>query len=227
MLGSGVLARLWRSGQRPTALPVAEAYAKWAPTYPPHAHNPVMQAEEAIVRPLVSAMSAVRALDVGTGTGRNLVMLRAAGVHTIIGIDLSTPMLMHGTGPFTRVRGDALTLPFRSRTFDLVTSSLMCGDLASLAPFLAEASRVLMDDGHLVYSDFHPGWAKAKWRRTFVGADRRTYELPLYHHEIDDHLQWLDACGLEVRAIREPGVGQRRTPVVVVFHAVKRRGLVR
>jgi malonyl-CoA O-methyltransferase len=223
MLGTDLLTRMWRTGKRPTSLPVAEAYAKWAPMYPPRAHNPVMEAEESIVRPLVTAIGAARALDVGSGTGRNLAILRAAATRTIVGIDLSAPMLLRGAEPFCRVRGDALALPFRSRSFDLVTSSLMCGDLASLAPFLQEASRVLAEDGHLIYSDFHPGWAQAKWRRTFVGADGRTYELPLHHNEIDEHLRLLETCGLQVRAIREPGVCQHRTPVVVVFHAVKHR----
>ena len=223
MRATALLSRMWTGG-RPTPLSMPDAYSRWAPLYPAQAHNPVMDAEESIVRPLLHAIGARRALDVGTGTGRNLDILRRAGARTIVGIDLSAPMLSCGVASFSRVRGNATALPFRSRTFDLVTSSLMCGDLSDLQPWLAEAARVLADDGHLVYSDFHPCWAQSGWRRTFVGVDGRTYELPLHHHDIEQHLALLESCDLQVRAIREPRVGQRRSPVVVVFHAVRQRG---
>lgn len=222
MRGTALLSRML-TGRRATPLSMPDAYARWAPLYPAEAHNPVMEAEESIVRPLLHAIAARRALDVGTGTGRNLETLRRAGARTIVGVDLSAPMLSCGAAACSRVRGDATTLPFRSRTFDLVVSSLMCGDVADLQPWLAEAARVLADDGHLVYSDFHPCWAQSGWRRTFVGADGRTYELPLHHHEIEQHLALLESCSLQIRAIREPRVGQRRSPVVVIFHAVRPR----
>jgi malonyl-CoA O-methyltransferase len=225
MLGVGLLARMW-SGRRPTMLSMTEAYARWAPSYPPRAHNAVMMAEETVLRHMVQALAPRRALDVGTGTGRNLEILRQAGAGRLVGVDLSAAMLACGSDPSPRVRGDATALPFRSRSFDLVTSSLMCGDLPDLGRWVGEAARVLADGGSLVYSDFHPSWADARWRRTFA-AGGRSYELPLHHHTIDEHLTLLDACGLQVRTIREPRVGERRTPVVVVFHAVRERSALR
>ena len=220
MIGTDLLTR-WL-GRRAPVIETERAYALWAPAYPARAHNPLMEAEQAIVGPLLRYGRARRALDVGTGTGRNLRLLRDAGVTTVVGLDLSQAMLACADASFPRVRSDACRLPFRAAAFDMVSSSLMCGDIADLAAFIREASRVLTPGGQLVYSDFHPSWAARRWRRTFAAADGRQYELPYCPHTIDEHLALLDAVGIEVSAIREPRVSGRGAPVVVVFHGAKR-----
>jgi malonyl-CoA O-methyltransferase len=204
-----------------TPLPAREGYALWADTYPPHPHNPLMAAEEAIVRPILEAALPTRALDVGTGTGRCLGLLKAAGARTVVGIDMSLAMLGRASGDLPRVCGDACRLPFGDASFDVVCASLMVGDVPDLAAWVREAARVLAPGGHLVYSDFHPAWAARKWRRTFRDADGRLRELAYFPHKIDEHLHLLGESPLAIRAIREPRVAGRPAPVVVVFHAVK------
>jgi ubiquinone/menaquinone biosynthesis C-methylase UbiE len=162
-----------------------------------------------------------RALDVGTGTGRNLPCLAAAGARHIVGVDLSMPMLLRGIGRGRSVCADALHLPFRSRTFDVVCSSLMVGDIADVDAWVGEAARLLARQGHLVYSDFHPAWSESGWRRTFRTADGEQIELCYFSHSLSQHLAALDRAGLEVRIIREPRVDGRQAPVIVLFHAVK------
>jgi malonyl-CoA O-methyltransferase len=202
-------------------LPTADAYALWAETYPPRAHNPVMAAEQAVMAPLLASLSPQRALDVGTGTGRNLPHLEAAGARHIVGVDLSMPMLVRGIGGSRTVCADALHLPFRSRAFDVVCSSLMAGDIADIDAWVAEAGRLLARHGHLVYSDFHPAWAESGWRRTFRSVAGDQIELRYYSHSLSQHLAALERAGLEVRIIREPRVDGRHAPVIVLFHAVK------
>ena len=129
--------------------------------------------------------------------------------------------------------GDACLLPFRNASFDLVSSSLMVGDVADLAGWIDELARVLAPGGHLIYSDVHPSWATERWRRTFRTADGRSFEVAYFPHPIAEHLALLDGRAFEIRAIREPRSAApdgaawlrrsspRNAPLVVVFHAVK------
>jgi malonyl-CoA O-methyltransferase len=198
-----------------------EGYALWADTYPPRPHNPLMEAEQAVVAPLLRAAQPAVALDVGTGTGRYVPLLVAAGAQSIVGIDLSMAMLGRNTSGMPRICSDACCLPFRHASFDLVCSSLMVGDVEDLGRWVHESARVLKPGGHLVYSDFHPSWAEEQLRRTFRAADGRLFEIPYFPHQIDDHLALLEGAGLVVKAIREPKLPGRSAPAVVVFHAVK------
>ena len=210
---------------------ILETYERWAGTYPPTPHNPVMLAEQSVVEPLLRRLRPRRALDVGTGSGRYANILRGAGA-SVVGVDFSRAMLARGTD--RRVCGDARQLPFRNASFDLVNASLMVGDIDDLAAWAAEAARVASAGGHVVYSDFHPSWATNGWRRTFTAADGAQFELPIESHTIEQHVATLERAGLRVRSICEPCVGAsedpavnafrrrwRDAPVVVVLHAVK------
>jgi malonyl-CoA O-methyltransferase len=203
-------------------LPAREGYAVWADTYPPRPHNRLMAVEQEIVEPIIRSAAPKRALDVGTGTGRYLGLLRSAGAALVVGVDLSMPMLQHRQCSTPRVCGDACRLPFADGQFDFVCASLMVGDVVDLSPWIHEARRVLARGGHLVYSDFHPSWTSQQWRRTFRAANGRQFELTYFPHSIDDHLQRLEEAALAIRAIREPRIAGRATPVVAVFHATRR-----
>jgi malonyl-CoA O-methyltransferase len=199
-------------------------YALWAETYPPRAHNELMRVEQSAMALLWKGLPVERALDVGTGTGRNLGLLADEGVATRLGLDRSTAMLKRAEARGARlIVGDAAALPFAAEAFDLVLSSLMAGDLSELsdlARFTREASRVLRRGGSLVYSDFHPSWTERNWERTFESADGRKWRLPYHPHALSDHRAALDAASLEAVAIEEPLLDDR--PVLVVLRAVKR-----
>jgi malonyl-CoA O-methyltransferase len=209
------------------------AYDLWADTYPAVAHNPLMRIEQTVVEPILFQLRAARALDVGTGSGRYLPLLRATGAAVVAGVDFSLAMLRHGEAA-GKVCGDACHLPFRRSSFDIVNASLMVGDIGDLSAWAREVARVLAPRGHLVYSDFHPSWAQHGWSRTFRSASGDIYDVSFHAHTIDDHLGALDHAGLRVRAIREPRFKDQGDPgvkafrrrwgnpqVVAVFHAVK------
>ncbi len=222
------LARVVRLFRRPKTLGAREAYALWAESYPPQPHNALMRIEQSVMAPLVALSRPVCALDVGTGTGRYVSVLAAAGARRVVGIDLSAAMLARHAGG-ALVRGDACRLPFRDASFDVVTASLMVGDIERLGDWVAEIARVLAPGGHAIYSDFHPAWATARWRRTFATPDGRSFQIGYHPHDIADHLSCLEAHALDVRTVREPRLrragpavpARRDPPVVVVFDAVK------
>lgn len=213
-----------------------DAYELWAESYPPVAHNPLMRVEQEVVEPLLAHLRSTRALDVGTGSGRYLPVLKRTGAASVVGIDFSLAMLRRG-GASGRVCADACRLPFRRGGFDLINASLMIGDIADVSAWTREMARVLTTGGHLVYSDFHPSWAQRGWSRTFRSADGVLRDISFNPHTIDEHLSALTAAGLRVRAIREPRFSSARDEadpgikafrrrwgnpqVVVVFHAVK------
>ena len=221
--------------ERGTPLTTRQAYELWAETYPPVAHNPLMRVEQEVVEPLLADIRATRALDVGTGSGRYVPLLKAAGTPVVLGLDFSLAMLRRGTGA-GRVCGDACRLPFSGGAFDLINASLMVGDIADLGAWAREMARVLATGGHLVYSDFHPSWAQRGWSRTFRSADGELHDVSFHPHSIGDHLSALEQAGLRVRVVGErrfsprddtdPGIRVVRRrwgnpQVVVVFHAVK------
>jgi malonyl-CoA O-methyltransferase len=216
------LSRMFRAS-RPRQLAAQDAYRLWADSYPPWAHNPLMQAEQAVVEPIIVAAKPRRALDVGTGTGRCLPLLADAGARLVVGVDLSLAMLRQKGVDALCVCADAGRLPFADASFDLVSASLMVGDVEDLGAWVREAARVLAPGGTLVYSDFHPGWVEQGWKRTFRAADGELIELPFHPHTIEQHLALLDESSLSLRAIREPRAPSVTTPVVAVFHAVKPR----
>src|SRR5688572_22037688 len=141
----------WFASDDGPILPAGEAYALWADAYPPWPHNPLMEAEQSVVGPMLAAAQPRRALDVGTGTGRNLALLQSAGAKLAIGVDLSIAMLAHALPAARTACADACRLPFADGVFDVVCSSLMVGDVDCLEAWVAEAARVLAPGGHLVY----------------------------------------------------------------------------
>ena len=226
--------RRWLGIDATVRVAAREGYAVWADSYPPRPHNRLMAAEQEVVEPMIQLAAPERALDVGTGTGRYLTLLRAAGARFVVGVDMSLPMLEHRQCATPRVCGDACKLPFADGQFDLVCSSLMVGDVSDLDPWIAEATRVLAPGGHLVYSDFHPSWAQHGWSRTFRSSGGELHDVAFHARTVDDHLAAIEGAGLRVRTIREPRFKDDRDPevkafrkrwgnpqVVVVFHAVK------
>jgi len=216
------LARIFRSRPKQVLAP-QEAYELWAENYPPWAHNPLMEAEQSVVAPILRAAKPRRALDIGTGTGRGLAVLEAAGARVAVGVDLSLAMLRRRGVESPCVCADALRLPFGDGVFDAIASSLMVGDIADLRAWVGEAARVLARGGTLVYSDFHPSWTARGWERTFRSPSGELMALAFHPHSIEQHLALLEEASLTVRAIREPRTATLDAPVVAVFHATKAR----
>jgi len=105
-----------------------------------------------------------RVLDVCCGTGDLAFSLARAGKATIMGADFSHSMLvrarekaMHepnGRAPIPFFEADALCLPFREASFDLVTTAFGFRNLANYEAGLREFLRVLKPGGSLAILEF-------------------------------------------------------------------------
>ncbi len=211
---------------RPTQLlDPREAYARWAPTYPPHAHNPVMQAEErALLSLFPSDVRGCRVVDAGCGSGRYLLHALRRGARHLVGADFSPEMLerarselavtaaTHGSGERAAqvdlIRASVESLPLRDRCADLTVCGLTIGHLPALEPALAELERITRMDGRILCSDFHPLAHERGWRREFSAGGQR-YAVRHTPHYVD---HWRRACaglGLRITQLLEPSVDAR------------------
>lgn len=171
--------------------PVA-AYALWAKTYPPHAHNALMLAEErAMLSLLPKDMRGLCVVDVGCGTGRYLGHVLDRGATRVTGVDLSHAMLARaGQQHLDVVQSTTTQVPMRSAFADVIVCALTLGHVESLGAALCELSRVLRPNGLLVCSDFHPIGATFGWQRTFKHAGQR-FAVRHFTHALQD---WQTAC---------------------------------
>lgn len=205
----------WR---RPRTLDVQAAYALWAPTYAPTAHNPVMAAEQARLEAMLAPLSAGSALDIGTGSGRCLPLLARTGAAQIVGLDVSMPMLRRNRSSAWLLCAEAEHLPLPSASFDLALASLVAGHIANFAGWVNECRRVLRPGGQLLYSDFHPDGAKAGWQRTFKTAAGQVFAVQHHIRSVAAQCAILWAQGLALQEVREPRLGELPDPQVKAFH---------
>ena len=203
-----------------------EAYALWATSYPAHAHNPVMRAEErAMLGLMPGALHGQAVLDVGCGSGRYMLHALRRGAARVTGVDLSPHMLaragtelaaLHADAPVALVQASLAALPLPDAQADLTVCGLVVGHLDDLRQSLAELRRVTRPGGTLLCSDVHPIGHALGWRRDFKSgglsyAVRHTRHL--YSH-------WHAACaglGLRIEQVLEPMLDPADVPAGAHF----------
>jgi ubiquinone/menaquinone biosynthesis C-methylase UbiE len=182
------------------------AYERWAPLYPPMAHNPLMRVEQQAMVEHWPPVAGTRAIDLACGTGRYARLLADAGAAHVIAVDFCVPMLEQ-VAVGTRVCASMMQLPFSAEAFDLVVSGLALGHAPSVHAWMAEVCRVLKPGGTLVYSDFHPEAARTGLTRSFNDANDRTWTVPHHSHTLVSQTEAAAAAGLTIEIIREIRVG--------------------
>ena len=110
---------------------------------------------------LIQPRPGMKILDLAAGTGSSSEPLAAAGAD-VIPADFSEGMLAQGrkVRPYLNFsKADALNLPFKADTFDVVTISYGLRNTADCDKALAEARRVTKPGGRMVVVEFsHPTW---------------------------------------------------------------------
>lgn len=208
------------AAKTPIVLDPAPAYALWASNYPPHAHNPVMQAEErAMLALLPASLRGMAVLDAGCGSGRYMLHALRRGAARVIGVDLSPEMLAradaalrdigdagrdgHRHAAIELVAGRLDALPVADAGADITLCGLVVGHVPDLRQCVAELARATRPGGLVLCSDVHPIGHALGWVRDFRHGGERyavRHAQHLYGH-------WHDACasaGLRIEQVREP-----------------------
>jgi ubiquinone/menaquinone biosynthesis C-methylase UbiE len=100
-----------------------------------------------------------RMLDLGTGTGVTAVAAAEAGA-TVVGVDASIEMLKRTVADgqaFARVAGEAVDLPFRDRSFDVVTGNFVLAHFAKVDTALYDTIRVTRPGGRVAFTTWSDG----------------------------------------------------------------------
>jgi ubiquinone/menaquinone biosynthesis C-methylase UbiE len=133
---------------------------------------------------------ASRALELGIGTGRIALPL-AARVGSVIGVDLSAPMLAvlaakRGARPVRAALADAARLPFPGASFDAVIGVHVFHLIPRWREVLAETARVLRPGARLLVAaddasgaDLWAQWRRRLWNELGIenaGVPRRRFE---------------------------------------------------
>jgi len=99
-----------------------------------------------------------RVLDVACGTGDLTITLFEITGAGVVGTDFCRPMLDiaagKNSGRISWIEGDALDLPFRDGTFDVVTIAFGLRNLSSVESGLAELARVVKPGGWVAVLEF-------------------------------------------------------------------------
>ena len=104
----------------------------------------------------------MQVLDVGCGTGTDLMLCHEAGCKAS-GIDLSPAMVetaQEKLGNFAEIRlGDASKMPYPDNSFDLVTGFFILHEMPNqIRPaVIREMARVLKQDGRILLIDYYLG----------------------------------------------------------------------
>ena len=81
------------------------AYERWAPLYPPVAHNPLMRAEQQAMLQHWPTVAGLRALDLACGSGRYTRLLGEGEAAEVVALDFCLPMLTQVPKGLRRICG--------------------------------------------------------------------------------------------------------------------------
>jgi ubiquinone/menaquinone biosynthesis C-methylase UbiE len=182
------------------------AYERWAPLYPPTAHNPLMRAEQQAMVEHWPPVAGKSALDLACGSGRYSRLLAETKAAQVVAMDFCVPMLRQVSAG-ARVCGSMMELPFADQAFEVVISGLALGHAANVHAWMVEVARVLKSGGTLLYSDFHPEAARAGLPRSFKDQSDHTWTVPHRAYDVASQRGAASAAGLVIEVVHEVRVG--------------------
>ena len=221
-----------RRGERPWSVPLDErerdmraGYREWAGGYD-RPDNPIVMAEEPVVREMLDACPAGAVLDAACGTGRWARYLAARG-HSVRGIDATPEMLVEARRKVPEGRfeeGDLTDLPLAAESVELAVCTLALTHVPELAPAVQELARVVRPGGRVVISDVHPFMAMLGNHARYPRGQGEFGFVRNHVHQHSEYLAAFRAAGLAVLQCREPPWG--KAELATLGFADERPGLL-
>jgi ubiquinone/menaquinone biosynthesis C-methylase UbiE len=184
---------------------VRTGYAAWSNNYD-QAVNPLVAAEEPIVREMIDFVAPGRALDAACGTGRHTSYLADRGFE-VSGIDTSPEMLAIARSKVPQATfeiADVTRLAFGASTFDLVVCALALDHVSNLAEAIGEFARVTRPGGRIVISTLHPVSLLLGGGAFFRTKDGTHGRVANEHYIVSDYVAAFAKAGLTIEACVEP-----------------------
>lgn len=184
---------------------VREGYGEWAASYEDSVQD-VMDLR------LLNRIQSVawdhiqEGADLACGTGRIGVWLRAHGVATLDGVDLTAEMLeaAREKGVYRQLLvGDLRQTGLPAATYDLVTVSLADEHLPDLRPLYQETARIARSGGYFVLVGYHPYFILNGMLTHYHTASGEPVSIETYLHLMSDHVQAALAAGWALREMHE------------------------
>jgi cytosine/adenosine deaminase-related metal-dependent hydrolase/ubiquinone/menaquinone biosynthesis C-methylase UbiE len=156
----------------------AATFDAWAEVYDTQP-NPLLSLEQQVLGGMLPDVRGLDVLDAGCGTGRWLQRLVTRSPRSLVGIDISSEMLLLAAGKLANrcdLRlGSCTALPVGAATADLVLSSFVLSYLDDVETFAREIDRVARPGATVFLADMHPETeASCNWKRSFTAGDADT-----------------------------------------------------
>jgi SAM-dependent methyltransferase len=119
---------------------------------------------KSVILPLLNLKPGSKVLDVGAGNGAlTLLLARCLPDVRVVGVDITSTLVEEAKRQAEKLHlhnvefmeGDALNLPFESRSFDAAVCQTLLIHLGQPAKAVAEMSRILKPDGIFMAAEFH------------------------------------------------------------------------
>lgn len=189
---------------------VTDGYAEWAATYDTSG-NPILLAEEPVVRELLARYPAGTALDAACGTGRYASYMASLG-HRVTGIDASPEMLEVAAMKVPSAdfnNAELASIPLPDGAVDIAVCTLALTHCSDLGPPIRELSRVVRSGGTIVISDVHPFVVMLGGQGSYRHNQTELRFVRNFLHWPSDYLSAFQAVGLSVVQCIEPLWGDR------------------
>lgn len=194
-----------RFARHVTEFDVRAGYTAWSGSYD-RPGNPLVAAEEPIVREMIDSIARGRALDAACGTGRHTSYLAERGFD-LAGIDASPEMLALARAKVPQAKfeiGDVARLAFGAASFDLVVCALALDHVSNLAGAIGEFARVTRSGGRIVISTLHPMSLLLGGGAFFHTIDGAYGLVANERYLVSDYVGAFAKAGLAIEACVEP-----------------------